>query len=71
MAETGTLKIYQNRLGPVQGKCCLENVENFCLTLFWYSPTYQQNKSLPKYSDTVGIAQLSLVSDLVVSSLKK
>ena len=39
MAETGTLKIYQNRPGPVQGKCCLENMENFCLTLFWYSPT--------------------------------
>jgi hypothetical protein len=41
MVETGSLKIYQNRLGPVQGKCCLKNVENFCLTLFWYSPTYQ------------------------------
>jgi hypothetical protein len=40
MVETGSLKIYQNRLGPAQGKCCLENVENFCLTLFWYSPTY-------------------------------
>ena len=39
MVETGSLKLFQNRLGPAQGKCCLENMENFCLTLFWYSPT--------------------------------
>jgi len=39
MVETGSLKRFQNRLGPVQEKCCLENVENFSLTLFWYSPT--------------------------------
>jgi hypothetical protein len=39
MVETGSIKLYQNRPGPVQGKCCLKNVENFCLTLFWYSPT--------------------------------
>src|SRR5210317_1072989 len=41
MVETGSLKLYQNRPGPVQGKCCLKNVKNFGLTLFWYSPTYQ------------------------------
>jgi len=39
MVETGSLKLFQNRPGPVQEKCCLENVENFNLTLFWYSPT--------------------------------
>ena len=43
MVETGSLKLYQNRPGPVQGKCCLKNAENFGLTLFWYSPTYRQN----------------------------
>jgi hypothetical protein len=48
MVETGSLKIYQNRLGPVQGKCCLKNVENFCLTLFWYSPT-NTNFSKPEF----------------------
>jgi hypothetical protein len=42
MAKTGSIKIYQNRPGPVQGKCCLKNVENFDLTLFWYSQTYRQ-----------------------------
>jgi hypothetical protein len=41
MVETGSLKLFQNRPGPAQGKCCLKNVENFGLTLFWYSPTYQ------------------------------
>jgi hypothetical protein len=41
MVETGSLKLFQNRLEPVQGKCCLKNVEIFCLTLFWYSPTYR------------------------------
>jgi hypothetical protein len=39
MAKTGSIKIYQNRLGPAQGRCCLKNVEIFDLTLFWYSPT--------------------------------
>ena len=48
MVETGSLKLFQNRPGPVQGKCCLKNVENFDLTLFWYSPTYQQNWILQK-----------------------
>jgi hypothetical protein len=38
MVETGSLKLFQNRLAPVQGKCCLKNAENFDLTLFWYSP---------------------------------
>ena len=41
MAKTGSLKIYQNRLRSAQGNCCLGNVENFYLTLFWYSPTYR------------------------------
>jgi hypothetical protein len=36
MVETGSLKLFQNRLRPAQGKCCLKNVENFDLTLFWY-----------------------------------
>jgi len=39
MAESGSLKLYQNRPGPVQRKCCLKKVENIGLTLFWYSPT--------------------------------
>ena len=42
MVETGSLKLFQNRPGPAQGKCCLKYVENFGLTLFWYSPTYLQ-----------------------------
>jgi hypothetical protein len=52
MAETGSLKIYQNRPGSAQGKCCLGNMENFCLTLFWYSPTYLLNLSRSKITDT-------------------
>jgi len=40
MAETGSLKLFKNRPGPAQGKCCLKNVGDFDLTLFWYSPTY-------------------------------
>ena len=37
MVGTGSLKLYQNRPGPAQGKCCLKKAENFGLTLFWYS----------------------------------
>jgi hypothetical protein len=38
MAETGSLKLFKNRPGSVQEKCCLKIEENFDLTLFWYSP---------------------------------
>ena len=27
MDENGSLKLYQNRLGPEQGECCLKKVE--------------------------------------------
>jgi hypothetical protein len=47
MAETGSLKLFENRPGPVQGKCCLKNVEDFDLTLFWYSPTYPHQAIIP------------------------
>jgi hypothetical protein len=40
MAETGSLKLFKNRPGSVQEKCCLKKMEIFDLTLFWYSPTY-------------------------------
>jgi hypothetical protein len=53
MAETGSLKLYQNRPGPVREKCCLENVEIFCLTLFWYSPTYRQKLEAQKTCDII------------------
>ena len=53
MADTGSLKLYQNRPGPAQGKCCLKNVENFCLTLFWYSPTNQRFSKSPKNCDII------------------
>jgi hypothetical protein len=58
MAETGSLKIYQNRLGPVEGKCCLKNVENFGLTLFWYSPTYTNLEPSEKSGDIHFVSQV-------------
>ncbi|MDC3237499.1 hypothetical protein OAT93_02060 [bacterium] len=41
MVETGSIRLEKNRPGSVQGKCCQKLTENFCLTLFWYSPTYR------------------------------
>jgi hypothetical protein len=58
MVETGSLKLYQNRPGPAQGKCCLKNVENFDLILFWYSPTDRQNTPPEKIADIQNIYNL-------------
>jgi len=69
MVETGSLKLFQNRPGPAQGKCCLKYVENFGLTLFWYSPTNRNSAQIADinyknqiscvfiFADTVNISQ--------------
>jgi len=53
MVETGSLKRFQNRPGPVQEKCCLKKGEIFGLTLFWYSPTYLKKFGSIKTCDII------------------
>ena len=67
MVETGSLKLYQNRPGPVQEKCCLENVENFSLTLFWYSPTNESFLKPKNFCDIVGYGDIT--SSVIVGNL--
>ena len=58
MVETGLLKLFQSRPGPAQGECCLENVMNFDLTLFWYSPTNLYSLEIISDCDIVLISQV-------------
>jgi hypothetical protein len=65
MVETGSLKLYQNRPGPVQGKCCLKNVKNFGLTLFWYSPTNRKLASIADINYKNQVSCVLIFSDIV------